>query len=279
MNTIATFYSLIHLGSLSTLEGLFFFFWSCNFLFSSSIFQHKYSFVIWIFVIPRRFVSYVLCCWLFFYLIRQIFSPFLWLRILRFWQCHWVFSYKQTFPPPSFLCWTLFLQVKHITKGWTCLRMVFPLVIGHANIMLSRPQYCLSERYSTLLFPSSTYCSLFDIFFVYQFNSLFDLHSVSVMYAPGSKHIVFSVYCFVLCALYSVQYIKYFFNNCQCQISLCETSYESSCIRIYSSERMMKLFCLINWQRIPQSFSVTDTPAKLCRAWYKFWREELCEEN
>lgn len=116
-------------------------------------------------------------------------------------------------------------------------------------------------------------------FFVYQFNSLSDLHSVSVMYAPGSKHMVFAVYCFVLCALYSVQYIKYFFNKFQCQISLCETSYESSCIQIYGSERMMKLFCLDNWQRIPQSFSVTDTPAKLCRAWYKFWREELCEEN
>ena len=166
MSTIARVYSLIHLGSLSTLEGLFFFFWSCNFLFSSSIFQHKYSFMIWIFVIPRRFVSCVLCCWLFFYFIRQIFSPFLWLRILRSWQWRWVFSYKQTFFfSPSSLCWTLFLQLKYIIKGWTCLRMVFPLVIGDANIMLSRPQYCLSERYSTLLFLSSMYCSLFDFFF------------------------------------------------------------------------------------------------------------------
>ena len=176
------------------------------------------------------------------------------------------FLTSKHFFSPSCLCWTLFLQVKYITKGWTCLRMVFPLVIGHANIMLSRPQCCLSERYSTLLFLSSTYCSLFDFFFVYQFNSLSDLHSVLVMYAPGSKYTVFSVYCFVRCALYSVQYIKYFFNKCQCQISLCETSYELSCIRIYSWERMMKLFCLDNWQRIPQSFLVTHTPAKLCRA-------------
>lgn len=126
-------------------------------------------------------------------------------------------------------------------------------VVSLKDILLSC--FCLPRIAHFLIF-----------FFVYQFNSLSDLHSVLVMYAPGSKYTVFSVYCFVRCALYSVQYIKYFFNKCQCQISLCETSYELSCIRIYSWERMMKLFCLDNWQRIPQSFLVTHTPAKLCRA-------------